>query len=215
MRSVGLEATPFTPNSHPAAPIRTLYGIGTGASNPAFVAWLLSQRGGVASTNEPLFSITAPTPQAVLATSATNLNLSGSAAALGRAVTPVTWTNYANNATGVALGTNDWSVTNIPLVAGRTNVVVVVGTTTSWAPAFGGNTTFNDALTVIQAPIRATLTLQGNNALLNWTGGGPPYRVQRATDLIVGDWTDFLPDATPPVSLPLDGAAGFYRIIGR
>ena len=197
-----------SPDPHP-------YGIGTGASNPAFVAWLLAQRRGVASTNEPLLSIAAPTPEAALTTGATNLSLSGAAAALGRAVIRVTWTNYANNATGVASGTNDWSVTNIPLVAGRTNVVVVVGTTTSWAAAFGGNTTFNDALTVIQSPIRAMLTLQETNALLSWTGGGPPYHVQRATDLIVGDWTDFLPDATPPVSLPLDGPAGFYRIVGQ
>jgi poly(3-hydroxybutyrate) depolymerase len=197
-----------SPDPHP-------YGIGTGASNPAFVAWLLAQRRGVASTNEPLLSITDPTPQATLATSATNLNLSGSAAALGRAVTRVTWTNYANNATGVASGTNDWSVANIPLVVARTNVVVVVGTTTSWAPAFGGNTTFNAALTVIQAPIRATLTLQGSNALLNWTGGGPPYRVQRTTNSIIGAWTDFLPNAMPPVSLPLDNTASFYRIFGR
>ena len=141
--------------------------------------------------------------QAVLPTGATNLNLAGSAAALGRDVIRVTWTNFANNAKGVASGTNVWSVTNIPLVANKTNVVVVVGTTTSWAPAFGGNTTFNDTLTVIQSPIRATLTLQGTEAILNWTGGGPPYRVQRATDLAAGDWTDFLTNATPPVTLPL------------
>jgi hypothetical protein len=32
---------------------------------------------------------------------------------------------------------------------------------------------------------------------------------------MVGAWTNFLPDATPPVSLPLDGTAGFYRILGR
>ena len=134
-----------SPNPH-------LYGIGTGASNPAFVTWLLAQRRGVASTLEPLLSITVPTPQTVLATSATNLSLSGSAAALDRAVTQVTWTNYANNASGVAAGTNDWSVANIPLVAGSTNIVVVVGTTTSWAPFFGGSTTFNAALTVIQSP---------------------------------------------------------------
>jgi hypothetical protein len=146
--------------------------------------------------------------------SAPHLSLSGSAAALDHAVTRVSWTNYANNATGVAAGTNNWNVTNIPLVAGRTNVVVVVGTTTSWAPAFGGGTTFNAALAVVQTPIRATLTLQGTNALLDWTGGGPPYRVQRTTDWNVGTWTDFLPDATPPVSLTLDGTAGFYRIIG-
>lgn len=197
-----------SPNSH-------LYGIGTGASNPAFVTWLLAQRRGVASTLDPLLSITAPTPQTVLTTSATNLSLSGSAAALDRAVTLVTWTNYANHATGVAAGTIDWSVANIPLVAGGTNVVVVTGTTTSWAPFFGGNTTFNASLTAIQTPLRATLTLQRSDALLNWKGGEPPYRVQRATDLSLGDWTDVLPDADPPVTLTLERRVEFYRIVGQ
>jgi hypothetical protein len=108
-------------------------------------------------------------------------------------------------------------VTGIPLVASKTNVVLVTGTTTSWAPYFGGNTTFNDTLTVIQSPIRATLTMQGTEALLNWTGGGPPYRVQQTTDVVAGDWTDFLPDATPPVTLPLPlaGNGSFYRIVGH
>jgi poly(3-hydroxybutyrate) depolymerase len=196
------------PNSH-------LYGIGTGASNPVFVNWLLAQRRGVASTLDPLLSITAPTPQTVLTTSAPNLSLSGSAAALDHAVIRVNWTNYANNATGVALGTNDWNVPNIPLVADSTNVVVVVGTTTSWAPFFGGNTTFNAALTVIQTPIRATLTLQGSDVLLSWNGGEVPYRVQRATDLTSGEWTDVLTDALPPVTLTLEGRAEFYRIVGQ
>lgn len=190
-------------------------GIGQGLRTPAAVDWLLAQRRGVAPTNEPLLSIASPTLQAVLRTGATNLNLAGSAAALDRNVTRVTWTNFANNTKGVATGTNLWSVTNLPLVTNRTNVIAVVATTTSWAPAFGGNTTFNDTLTVIQAPIRATLMLQGTQAILNWTGGGAPYRVQRATDLAARDWTDYLTDATPPVSLPLTGQAGFYRILGE
>jgi hypothetical protein len=192
-----------------------LNGIGMGMFTPVAVDWLLAQRRGVAPTNEPLLSITNPTLQAFLLTGATNLNLAGCAAALDRAVTQVAWTNSANNANGVASDSNLWNVTNIPLATNKTNVIAVVGTTTSWAPAFGGNTTFNDTLTVIQSPIRVTLGWQGTNALLNWTGGGPPYRVQRATDLVAGDWTDFLLNATPPVSLPLDGAAGFYRILGQ
>lgn len=192
-----------------------LGGIGMGCCNPAFVNWLLSQRRGLASTNEPILAITNPVPQAVHFTGATNLNLAGTAAALDRDVTRVTWTNYANNVKGVASGTNLWSGTNIPLLANKTNVIAVVATITSWAPAYGGNTTFNDTLTVIQSPIRATLAFQGTQAILNWTGGGPPYRVQRATDLAVGDWTDFLMNVVPPVSLPLDGAAGFYRIVGQ
>ena len=190
-------------------------GIAMGLCTPAAVNWMLAQRRGNASTNEPLLSITLPTCEVFHATGATNLCLSGSAAALDSDVTQVTWTNFANNANGVAPGKNLWSVTGIPLVANKTNVIVVVGTTTSWAPAFGGNTTFNDALAVIQSPLRATLTWEGSEALLKWSGGGPPYRVQRATDLAAGDWTVFLNDATPPVLLPLTGQAGFYRILGQ
>jgi len=192
-----------------------LGGIIMGWCNPAFVNWMLLQRRGVPGTAEPLVSITTPTEAVVYLTGMTNLNLAGSAVALDRNISQVAWTNFANNAKGVASGTNVWSVVNIPVVANKTNIVVVVGTTTSWAPAFGGNTTFNDTLTVIQAPIRATLALQGMGASLNWTGGGPPYRVQRATDLAVCDWTDFLTNAVPPVSLPLDGPSGFYRIVGQ
>ena len=191
-------------------------GIGMSLCTPVTVDWLLAQRRGVATTNQPVLSITSPTQQPVLPTGVTNLDLAGSAAALDRAVSQVAWTNYANNAKGVASGTNLWSATNIPLVQSKTNGVVVVAvTTTSWAPAFGGSTTFSDTLTVIQSPIQATLTLQGTEALLNWSGGGPPYRVQRATDLAAGIWTDCLADATPPVHLSPTNQAGFYRIVGQ
>ena len=186
-----------------------------GLSTPAVVDWLLAQRRGVAPTNEPLLTISSPTLLTPLPTGGPNVSVAGSAAALDHDVTRVVWTNYANNAGGVASGTNLWSATNIPLVANRTNVIAVIGTTTSWAPAFGGNTTFNDTVTVACYPIRATLARQGPSALLNWTGGGPPYRVQQATDLALGDWTEFLTNVMPPVNLPTDGAAGFYRIIGQ
>jgi poly(3-hydroxybutyrate) depolymerase len=182
---------------------------------PVLMDWVYAQRLGVNPTNEPLLTITSPTAEPISRTGSTNLNLSGTAAALGQAITGMSWTNFANNVKGLATGTDLWSVTNIPLVASKTNVVAVVATTTSWTPEYGGVTTFNDTLTVIQSPIQATLALQGAEALLNWTGGGPPYRVQEAADLNAGDWTDFLPNATPPVTLPLDGQAGFYRIVGQ
>ncbi len=51
--------------------------------------------------------------------------------------------------------------------------------------------------------------------VLNWTGGGPPYRVQRASDLVAGNWTDFLSNSQPPVAVPLNVATGFYRITGQ
>jgi hypothetical protein len=192
-----------------------LEGIFMALRTPVLIDWFLAQRRGVAPTNEPLLAITTPIQEAVYPTGATNLNLAGSAAAPGRAVTKVTWQNNANYRTGTASGTNAWSVTSIPLVVNKTNVVIVTATTTSWAPAFGGNTTFSDTLTVIQSPLRATLARQGAEATLNWSGGGPPYSVQRANDLAVGDWTNFLTNATPPVTLPLDGQSGYYRIVGQ
>lgn len=186
-----------------------------GFLNPVYEDWLLAQRRGTPCTNAPLLSITNLAGQATLPTGATSLNLAGSAGGLDCPVTQVSWTNFANNAKGIATGTSLWSTASIPLLANKTNIICVVGTTTSWAPAYGGNTTFNDTLTVIQSPIRATLTLQGTDAILNWTGGGPPYAVQRATDLNLGDWTDYLPDATSPVALPLTIQSGFYRIVGH
>jgi hypothetical protein len=63
--------------------------------------------------------------------------------------------------------------------------------------------------------LRATLVLQGSSATLNWTGGIPPYRVQRATHLKLGDWTDVLTNAVPPVALTLERQAEFYRIVGQ
>jgi hypothetical protein len=184
-----------------------------GLSTPAMVDWLLAQRRGVALTNEPLLSITNPTPQAVLFTGASNLNLVGSAGALGRTVTNVAWQNTANNRTGTATGTNNWSVTGIPLQTSRTNLIIVTGTTTSWAPAFSGNTTFNDTLTVIQSPLRATLTLQGTNAVLKWLGGGPPYGVQRATDLASPAWQTIAgPMTNTTLLVTPTNTAAFYRM---
>jgi poly(3-hydroxybutyrate) depolymerase len=202
-------------------PIYTEYANGghviwTPAYNtPVLMEWVYAQRRGVTSTNEPRVRINSPTAEAIWRTALTNLGLAGTAETLGQAVIGVSWTNFANNAKGVAAGSNLWSVTDLPLQVNKTNVVTVVAATTSWMPTYRGSTTFNDALTVACYPIQATLASSGTNALLNWSGGNPPYRVQRASDLAAGDWTDFLNDATPPVPLPLTGQAEFYRIVGQ
>jgi hypothetical protein len=104
-------------------------------------------------------------------------------------------------------------VSALPLVASRTNLIIVTGTTTSWAPAFGGNTTVNDTLTMIQSPLRATMTLQGTNAALNWLGGGPPYDVQRATDLAGAAWQTIAgPLTNTTLLVTRSNTATFYRI---
>jgi poly(3-hydroxybutyrate) depolymerase len=186
-------------------------------STPGLVDWLMAQRRGVDSTTEPLLTITSPTLEPLLPTGATNLNFAGTAGAMGQAVGGITWQNQANGRTGMGSGTKAWSATGLPLVANQTNLIIVTARTISWWPAYGGYTTFNDTLTVIQTPLRATVARQGTRTLLNWNGGGPPYGVQRASNLAVADWTDVLTNVTPPVELPqpLAGQAGFYRIVGQ
>lgn len=90
----------------------------------------------------------------------------------------------------------------------------MTATTTSWAPGYGGNTTFIDSLTVVSSPSRADLAAQGGVVILNWSGGMAPFEVQRATDLNLGDWTAILTNAIPPQRLPVEGQTGFFRVIG-
>ena len=191
-------------------------GIGMGLVTPAIIEWMGAQRLGMPSTAEPLLSITSPTSESSFTTGALSLILAGSAEALGQSVTEMGWENTANDKEGVARGANTWSTTSsIPLSADKTNVIIVTATTTSWSFGYGGSTTFSDTLTVVSSPIRATLTWQAPDAVLNWSGGGPPYSVQSASDLFTGDWTEILIDAVPPVILQLDGNAGFYRVVGQ
>jgi predicted esterase len=191
-----------------------LGGIFMGFATPALIDWLLAQRRGAPSLGEPLLSITSPTLEETRTTGASSVSLAGSAAALGQSITQVRWTNTVNQAGGVADGTNLWTAQGIPLAAYEANLIIVTATTTSWASGYGGNTTFNDTLTVVCLPIWATLAVQGDGLILNWSGGLAPFEVQRATDLSIGDWTGILTNAVPPLSLPVDGQPGFFRVIG-
>ena len=182
---------------------------------PVIVDWLLAQRRGQPSTNQPLLTITSPTLEPLLTTAGTNLALAGSAAALGQSVTRVTCSNLTYNLTASTSGTYSWTAPNVPLRAGNTNLITVTAATTSWASAYGGETTFSDALTVFSSPIRASLSLGPTGTLLNWTGGTAPFQVERATELTPADWIVILTNATPPVTLPLDAPIGFYRIVGQ
>jgi hypothetical protein len=190
-------------------------GIGIGTMTPMMVDWMLAQRRGQPCTTEPLLRVTSGDALRVYCTGNTTIDLAGVADAAGEAVTSVGWTNFTTNAKGVAVGSNTWSASGIPLGQAKTNVIVIAATTTSWASAYGGNTTFNVTVRVAAYPIRATLALQGTNSLLNWTGGGPPFAVQRAASLTAPQWADFLSEATPPILLPMDAPAGFYRVVGR
>ena len=203
------------------SPISTRYGKGghdaaihTGMACPAMVDWLLAQRRG--QTTPPSLSITGPTSEPVRKTGASSIDLVGSAEGFGPEVARVSWENTTSRIRRSASGTSLWTANALPLVSDKTNVIVVIATmNTAWAPAYGGITTFNDTMTVICSPVRVTVTLQGTDAILNWSGGVLPYRVQRATDLASGDWKEVLTNAVPPIALTLERRAEFYRIVGE
>jgi hypothetical protein len=49
--------------------------------------------------------------------------------------------------------------------------------------------------------------------LAGWIGGTGPYRVQKATNLTLAEWQDYLTNAMSPALIDLPGEAGFYRIV--
>jgi poly(3-hydroxybutyrate) depolymerase len=203
-------------------PIYTEYRTGghggsitNGLATPAQVNWIRAQRRGTNAPAEPLLLITNPPSTAIFATAKTNLILSGTADALGQNVSGIAWENAANAGKGAAFGSSTWSATGIPISAGRTNVIIVTATTTSWAPGFGGNTTFNHTLTVFNSPIRTALVLQGLRVSLSWNGGTPPFQVQRATNLSSVNWQNILTNAVSPVVLPVEGDLGIFRVLGQ
>ena len=92
----------------------------------------------------------------------------------------------------------------------------IIATTTSWSPATGGSTTLNATLLVAcDIPLRATLVAGQSQLLLNWTGGVPPFRIQAAPDLALPDWLELATNATPPIAVPTQYPAMFYRVLGR
>jgi uncharacterized repeat protein (TIGR03803 family) len=202
-------------------PIYTEYSVGdhitsiqTGEQTPAAVDWLLAQRQGAASSHGPMISITNRFPGITPTTAATSPNLAGVAEALGQPVSGVTWQNLALNLSGSALGSSYWSALGIPLAVRSVNLLVVTGTTVSWSRVLGGNTTFNDALSLLSSPIVASVSRQNGNLLLNWTGGAPPFQVLVTSNLTGGVWNLIGTNAVPPLTLIPDQPVGFYRITG-
>jgi hypothetical protein len=76
---------------------------------------------------------------------------------------------------------------------------------------------FGDAalnLTVAAAPpILATISVEGDHLVLNWSGGLAPYQVQRNADLSGTNWQNFGgPLSTNRLAITPSNTAEFYRI---
>ena len=82
------------------------------------------------------------------------------------------------------------------------------------AGGLSGTATMNIA--VGSVPIISTISLQGGNLLLSWTGGNPPYQVQTTTDLASPNWQDFGgPISSNTLSITPTNDTTFYRVGGQ
>jgi hypothetical protein len=72
-------------------------------------------------------------------------------------------------------------------------------------------------LAVLPAPPIVTSAVgQGNNLLLNWTGGIAPYQVQFTTNFLSPIWQDLgAPFSGNSLLVSLTNERAFYRVYGR
>ncbi len=66
---------------------------------------------------------------------------------------------------------------------------------------------------VTEPPVLGAPSVQGENLLLNWTGGNPPFAVERR-DTLTGVSTVVTTTSERTASVPLTGTAGFIQVRG-
>jgi hypothetical protein len=64
-----------------------------------------------------------------------------------------------------------------------------------------------------EAPVITSITADGTNIVVSWTGGTAPFQVQ-VTDTLGGAWADAgAPTSDSTATIPADAAAGFIRVV--
>lgn len=175
---------------------------------PGLVDWVMAQRRG-----QPLAGFL----HATFATGTTNLTLTGTAGDATAAVFGLNAYNVQTAAFSLVTGTANWTASNVPLLPGTTNRIIVMAFGTSWSSILGGNTSFSTSLLVNQVatPITMTISPSGPNVSLGWTGGAPPYVVQQRTNLTMGAWQNVQTNAGNTTLLPRIAPTTFYRVQGQ
>ncbi len=175
-----------------------------GGSNVATLAIYVNSAPVFISTNFALPAATANSPYSgTIATNVFDPDLAaGDVLAFSKLAGPG-WLSVAGN--GALTGTP--SATDVGLNSFQVQVMDLGGLT---------GTGFMSINVGSAIPIVVTISPQGGNLLLGWSGGGPPYQVQTTTNLVPGDWQSF-GSATSATNLILtpSNAAAFYRIQGQ
>jgi hypothetical protein len=108
--------------------------------------------------------------------------------------------------------------TNVTFTAtNQTNTVVSFTApgiyTFMFSAANGLHTPAYDAVMVnVVSLLRMNLTRSGTNVALKWSGGSPPYHLERATSLTLSNWSPVLTTNGTNATLPVNAGAAFYRV---
>jgi hypothetical protein len=74
---------------------------------------------------------------------------------------------------------------------------------------------YDAAVFIVTTAINLFITVTGTNVNLSWAGGTAPFVVQEAGRLPAGVWSNAATTNAQSVSLPLTGAAEFFRVLGQ
>jgi hypothetical protein len=120
--------------------------------------------------------------------------------------------------------TNQWQLysglTNVAFAnANQTNTMATFSTpgvyTLMLSAADGIHAVAYDAVVITVSPaITLAIVPVGPNLNLTWTGGAPPFVVERASELSDGSWSGVLTTSVQNASVPMLGSAGFFRVKG-
>ena len=78
-------------------------------------------------------------------------------------------------------------------------------------------TSFAFVLPTVSSPLQVQSAVRnGSNLTITWTGGNPPYQVQRRTTFSGGGWAnEGATTSSTSASVPISGSEGYFRIQGQ
>jgi hypothetical protein len=159
----------------------------------------------------PDLRVLAPPPNSIYIAQSNSVALRGEAIDRLSGIMQVVWSNDRGGS-GVATGTNNWSIASVPLQAG-TNAITLT------AQDFGGNATTNTFTAVYGAPVLNAVR-SANQIVLSWPAMYTNLNLEMATSLGGGAvWTPLSGASVVGGQLVLTNALtnriGFFRLRGQ
>jgi len=74
---------------------------------------------------------------------------------------------------------------------------------------------YDAAVITVSNVIQLSVTRAGTNVNLSWSGGTPPFVVERTGTLPAGAWIDLLMTSLQNTTVPITNGAGYFRIRGE